>query len=179
MDSFESGDDSVNHGQFIMARAISDRTHAADTTRFFFIAGWSTALGLGVLCAALASLSRGPTGLAMQWSVKTVVAFLIGAPVGYYYWRLVARNHAHPVADRSRVNRASILLFGVGFCAFLYPLRFVPAEKFPDIVTGLGFAALALSLGGILLWRLRTALEADGEEHRKHPAPEAAADLEP
>jgi hypothetical protein len=114
----------------------------------------STALGLGCLAAAVEALRQDTGGFAFHVSAGTFVAFAVGLAAGLYYWKLAAKS---PLA--ARVATAFLVLAGIG--GFLYPLRFVPSDKMGEIATGLGVAACAISIGAVLLWRLKLFFDAD------------------
>jgi hypothetical protein len=56
-----------------------------------------------------------------------------------------------------------VLVLGVG--AFLYPLRFVPRDKWPEIRIGLITAVCALSGVACLLWGVKRFVDADEREN--------------
>src|SRR5580692_9546158 len=87
----------------------------------------STALALGCMAAAIESLRRDADGFTFQLSAGTLVAFVAGLAAGLYYWKLAAKGHW-----AARVGTALLVLAGVG--GFLYPLRFVPADKMGEII---------------------------------------------
>jgi hypothetical protein len=122
----------------------------------------STALALGCMAAALQSLRRGASGFAFQFSFGTFVAFAVGLAAGILYWKLASRN-----LFGARLGNTLLVLAGVG--AFLYPLRFVRADKVSDIAIGLGAATCAISLVGLLLLKMKRFFEADtaAEETKK------------
>ncbi|HWY78609.1 MAG TPA: hypothetical protein VN281_23540 [Verrucomicrobiae bacterium] len=134
---------------------------ASNEKDLFKVMKFSTALAFGALLASLESLRSSPAGFSFQLSYKTLLAFLIGAGIAMAYWSLVLRCGA--VARRTGVVVGTILLALFGIGAFLYPLRFVPREKLPDILIGLGLAACALSGVGGLLWGARRFLNADSQ----------------
>jgi len=121
---------------------------------FFRIVRGSTALALGGMVAALEALRRSAAGFTFHVSVWTFVAFAAGLAAGLLYWRLAARSRLG-----SRMGTALLLLAGVG--AFLYPLRFVPADKMAEIAIGLGMAFGAISMVAFLLWRIKRFFDAD------------------
>jgi len=129
---------------------------AALSRGFFRIVRASTALALGGMVAALEALRRSPVGFTFHVSVWTFVAFAAGCAAGLFYWRLAARSRL-----ASRMGTALLLAAGVG--GFLYPLRFVPADKMGEIAIGLSFAVCALTIVVFLLWRLKRFFEADND----------------
>jgi hypothetical protein len=63
----------------------------ADRT-FFKIAAFSTALGLGIMCAFLASLKDIRNDTSLVFTVWTVIWFLLGAAIGWGFWAFVRRK---------------------------------------------------------------------------------------
>jgi hypothetical protein len=133
---------------------VMPQPEAALSRGLFKIVVGSTALGLGCLAAAMEALRRDTGGFTFQLSARTFVAFSLGLAAGLYYWKLAARSLL-----AARVGTALLLLAGIG--GFLYPLRFVPANKMAEIGIGLGFATSALSVGAFMLWRLKCFFDAD------------------
>jgi len=114
----------------------------------------STAVALGCMAAAVQALRRSGDGFAFQVSVWTVAAFAAGVAAGLLYWKLASRSLL-----AVRLGSAFLVLTGVG--GFLYPLRFVPADKMADIAIGLGLAVCALSMVAFLLWRMKRFFDKD------------------
>ena len=121
---------------------------------FATIVRGSTALGLGCMAAAVESLRSNATGFAFQFSMGTIAAFALGAAAGLVFWKLAAGS---PLA--ARAGAALLLMAGLG--GFLYPLRFVPSEHMADIAVGLTVATCAVSIGGVLLWRMKRYFDED------------------
>ena len=121
---------------------------------FFKIAAISTAIGLGCAAASTESLRSSPGGFSFQITAGTFVAFAVGAAIGYFYWKLIARGTA-----AARIGSLMLGLTGVGL--FLYPLRFVPSGTLPDLIIGLVIAAGALGTVGFIIWRIARFLDAD------------------
>jgi len=132
------------------------------------IASGSTALAFGVALGSLQSLRHDAAGFSFQLSFGTAVAFAIGAVIGLLYWKLVTRSATRGASPLLRAASFLLLLGGVG--AFLYPLRFLPAEKLPDVYKGLAIAAVALSLIGFILWRIKRFLDQDSARNES-PSP--------
>jgi len=122
----------------------------------------STALGLGFMAAAIESLRSKASGFTFQFSMGTVAAFALGAAAGLVFWKLAAGSRL-----ASRAGAAFLLI--AGLCGFLYPLRFVPPDHMADTAIGLSVAAGAVSIGGVLLWRMKRFFdEDDAAEVVKH-----------
>jgi hypothetical protein len=121
------------------------------------VASICAAAALGGAGASVESLRSTASGLSFQVSLGTVVGFIIGTAIGLLYWHIAANS---AVAAR----RGSWVLAIAGVGLFLYPLRFVPAEKLPEIAIGLSTAAVALSIAGILISRVGRFLDGDERE---------------
>jgi hypothetical protein len=123
---------------------------------------WGTALAGGAMVASLQALQAGPNGFYFEISWATALAFAAGAAAVLAGWRILLQDAPTP---RGRLLRAGVkwVLLLSAAAAFLYPLRFVPRAKLPEIATGLGLAALVLSIVGWLLWTIRRFLEKDEE----------------
>ena len=83
----------------------------------------------------------------------------IGAAAGWFLWVLIGRLEANPsVAARRGLVVYCVLLSLGGLAVFAYPFRFVPPEKFRDVLIGLVAALIVLSFAGWMLFRLFKAL---------------------
>jgi hypothetical protein len=133
---------------------VVPQPEAALSRGFFKIVLGSTTLALGCMAAAIEALRRDATGFSFQVSAWTFVAFAAGLVAGVLYWKMAARS-----LFGVRLGTALLVLSGIG--GFLYPLRFVPADKMAEIGIGLGFAACALSIGAFMLWRMKLFFDAD------------------
>lgn len=130
---------------------------AADNSRVLnriIVTGLS--LAFSTLIASLQMLRPATSGFAFEFSWWTLLAFAVGGIVvvpcflTIVYstrkgWRLVAL----------------VIVSLIGICSFLYPLRFVPKEKFSAIFGGLALAALALAIVGAFLLLVRRFFEKD------------------
>jgi hypothetical protein len=125
-----------------------------------------TTLGCGALAASLEALHAGEAGFYFTFSWRTLLIFICGAGLVLWMWRIMLNEVDTP---RHRLARrgAKGLLLASAAAAFLYPLRFVPKSKLPEIAIGLGWAACALSIVGYLLLRARRFLEADEQKSSK------------
>jgi hypothetical protein len=138
-----------------------DAPAAASERVFFKIAGASTALGLAVLLGSVQAVRISPSGVSFTFTLGTLVAIVCGAVFGWLPWRLAASglSRAGKTSWLFRASAALVLLSGIAGC--LYPLRFVPAEKLPEVLKGLIVAVCVLSTLAFVLWRLRCFLERD------------------
>jgi hypothetical protein len=124
-------------------------------------------LGTTAACAAMAgtleALRAGADGFYFMISWRTGVVFICSAMMVLWAWRIVLDETEIP-SHRLARNVVKGLLLAVAAAAFLYPLRFVPKSKLPEIAIGLGMATCALSIVGFLVFRARRFLEEDEKE---------------
>lgn len=134
---------------------------------FLRIAMFSTALGVGVVAASLYSLRKTPSGLGFELTIGSVVAFIIGAAAGWWYWRMVGKlvlaSAEGSTERRAKLRIYSAVLIILGIAAFLYPIRFVPPENVREVVAGLGMAFLVLTGVALVLWQIKRFLDRDSE----------------
>jgi hypothetical protein len=122
----------------------------------------STALAFGCMLATLETLRPDSAGFSFEFSYKTVIAFLAGAAIAFPVWRLILNGTRLGQRQLSLATGGMVvLLLVVGVGAFLYPLRFVPRDKWPEIRTGLVTAVCALSGVACLLWGVKRFTDAD------------------
>jgi len=127
------------------------------STRFFFrIASFATALALGCAAASMQSLHWNASKLSFQISLGTFVAFAVGAGVALIFWKTAT-------SSVSSARKGSLWLALIGVAVFLYPLRFVPPEKLPDIAIGLTLAVAALSTIAWMIWQVGRFLDRDAQ----------------
>jgi hypothetical protein len=126
---------------------------------FLRIASISTALAFGAVLGSIESLRKDGSGFSFQLSGATVVGFMAGAAVGFLYWKLVSLSARHRASRLLRLSSSLLLLGAVG--VFLYPLRFLSAEKLAEVWQGLGADAVVLSVLGVILWRIKRFLDRD------------------
>lgn len=123
-----------------------------------------TAIGVGCMAASLESLRASPSGFSFQITIRTFVAFVLAAALMIPFWR-IAFEIVSGKQVRSRHIWAALLILVLGIAAFLYPLRFVPANVRPDLFTGLILAIFALSVLAFILVRIVKFLNADDARH--------------
>jgi hypothetical protein len=124
---------------------------------FMGIVSWSTALCLGGVLASLQALYKDGSGFGFHVTFATVAAFLVGVVAGLLYWRAARRGRSI-----RRVSIAVLVLFGA--MAFLYPIRFLTSDNRVEMLRGFAAAAIALSLGAFILWRLARFFERDASK---------------
>lgn len=128
------------------------------------IATFGSALTWGGIMASLQALTPAPEGFSFRISWLTFAAFFLGTAAVYLFWRVMLRKTEGSHQKLWRLI-AEILLVLSGVAAFLYPLRFVPKSKLPEISIGLAFAVVALSIVACMLLLIRRFLNADDRQN--------------
>ena len=145
------------------------------SSTLFRIAGAGASLAFGVMVGTLFALKPVPDGLAFELNIGAVIAFIAAGVFAWLYWRMIERmaSEKAPAQRKRRFVLFSIGVVLVGIVSFLYPLKFVPAEKRKDVFTGLALAVAVLSGVGFVMWKVRNFLEADlkksEEKERQEP----------
>ena len=135
-------------------------THAGSARTFGRIAATATELSFAIVLGSVACLDWSPSaGLGFRWRWGALLWMFIGVAAGWYLWVLIGRLETCP----SRATRKGLVVYCVllllgGLGVFAYPLRFVPPEKYRDVLIGLVAAIAALSFAGWMLFRLFRAL---------------------
>ena len=128
--------------------------------------GWSQfarvgmALAFGFMGGSLQSMTRDAEGLRFHVSLWTVVAFLVGAAVGWLYWEMAMKMSAQssPRARR-RFAFLTVLMFLGGFASYLYRLRFAPRTSSWEVAEGALMAFLVVGALAFIMWRIIRYLE--------------------
>ena len=120
---------------------------------------WSTALSFGCAFASDQALKFTTGGFSFEFSLGTVIAFIVGTGFGLLFWRLAA-------GGKSSLRKATGLMILVGVGLFLYPLRFVEARHLPEVAVGLIAAVFALSVLGFLTLQVKHYFDADERENK-------------
>ena len=153
---------------------MNDAKDASHTRTLFRIVGLATGLAFGTMVGSLFAVRNSPGGLVFELNAASVIAFLAAGVLAWFYWRMVAKLATGAVPGMKpkfppRFAAFSAALALIGLAAFLYPLRFIPAEKRADIFIGLLLAVAVLSGVGFVMWKVRNFLEADAERtEREH-----------
>ena len=136
--------------------------------RLYPIFTFSTALAFGCMLATLEALRPAPAGFSFELSYKTLIAFLAGGAIAFPLWHLILNGTHLGKRNLTLVTGGMVvLLLVLGVGAFLYPLRFVPRDKWPEIRTGLVTAVCALSGVACLLWGVKRFVDSDEREERE------------
>jgi hypothetical protein len=146
---------------------------------FIWVAMAATSAGLGVMLASLASLGSDEQGFTFEWNLWVLIAFLVGAGLGVFYWlsamklgELEAVDPAHARKKKQTFQLVTALLAVVSIFSFLYPMKFVRPEKRDDVRMGL-FMVPIFVVPCLTGWYLtKRYLEKDEVENVEHPAQE-------
>ena len=129
----------------------------------FRIAGLGASFAFGAMVASLFALRRVHDGFSFEWNVAAVIAFFGAGALAWCYWRMVARMAMEktPAPRTKKFILFSIGIVVVGIVSFLYPLKFIPAEKRQDVFIGLSLAAVCVTGVGLVMWKVKRFLDAD------------------
>jgi Sec-independent protein secretion pathway component TatC len=142
---------------------VNNNQNPGGTNPLFRLAGAGASIAFGAMVASLFALKSSPDGFSFELNIGAVLAFLIAAPFAWYYWRMVARMAVEKAPER-RKRKFVIFSIGiviVGVFSFLYPLKFIPAEKRQDVFIGLTLAAACITGVGVVMWKVMKFLDAD------------------
>jgi high-affinity Fe2+/Pb2+ permease len=126
--------------------------HLKNDRDFYRVVQVSSALGLGIVAAFLYSIREVNPSIRFEFSIGSIVAFLLAAAASWIFWRnLPLRSgESAPAGSKRRwlLLATTVLVVGmVGF--FAYGLRNVSGHKLREIVEG---TLLAVALVGFLSW---------------------------
>src|SRR4051812_21277884 len=145
---------------------MGDENRATNTSTLFRIAGVGASLAFGAMVGSLFAVKAQPGGLTFELNTATVLAFFAAATVAWFYWRMVTRMAADkaPQQRKKKFVAFSVGLVLVGIISFLYPLKFIAAEKRKDVFIGLALAAGCIIGVGAVMWKVKRFLDADLKE---------------
>ena len=130
--------------------------------------GWSRfarvgmALAFGFMAGSLEAFTRDAQGMRFQLGIWTLVAFLVGAAIGWYYWEMAMKmNERSSPAARRRFIWVTVLLFAGGFASYLYRLRFVARTSSAEVAEGVVLAFIVVGGIGFVMWRIGRYLEGE------------------
>ena len=116
----------------------------------------STALTFAAVFGWLACIDRQENGdLDFRWHWSALLWIVIGIASTIYFWRQVwpAQNDSS-VGKRNRLVKGWTALLIPSLIWMTYPLRFLSGKHFTDVLAGLTAAAIVLTLGALMLFRL-------------------------
>ena len=103
----------------------------------------------------MACVARTPVqGLIFRWRWGALIWMLLGACAGWYLWQAVWAADAQTPRARRRFFVMLVCLALGGLTVFVFPIIFVPAGQFREVLTGLLAAVLVLSIVGWMIFQL-------------------------
>src|SRR6266576_2759424 len=126
---------------------MNDREKPDGTSGLFRIVGVGASLAFGAMVASLFALKSANGGLTFELNAGAVISFVAAAALGWFYWRMVARMAAEKAPQQRKKKKFVVFSVGlvlVGIVSFLYPLKFIPAEKRKDVFIGLTLATCCI-----------------------------------
>lgn len=122
-----------------------------------------SALAFGFMAGSLQAFTRDAQGMRFDIGIGTVIAFLIGAAVGWFYWRAAMKLNIDPEHVSPRAKRRfivySALLFLAAFASYVYRIRFVSGPGSWEVAEGVLMAFVVVGVIGLVMWRLGRYLE--------------------
>ena len=100
---------------------------------------FGTTMACAVMAACLEALRARDTGFYFAPSWRTGLVLVCSGALILWGWRIVLDETDTPRHRLARRTVKGLLLAGAA-ASFLYPLRFVPKSKLPEIAIGLGMA---------------------------------------
>jgi len=136
-----------------------------DLSRMVALAG---GLGMGATLALSEALHIKDSTFSLQFSVKTVIAFVLGFAVAFAY---LSRILAHPErTSRLFIRGGLLIIIFLVLAAFMYPLRF-SLDKLMERLEGVAVALCFIAYGLILI---RTVVRGAEREEAEQEAKERA-----
>ena len=142
---------------------VKDKNKSGGMSPLFHIAGLGAAVAFGAMVASLFALNPAANGVTFQLNAATIISPLVATPFAWFYWRLMARMAVEktPQQRKRKFIVFSVGLMLVGLVSFLYPLKFIPAEKRQDVFIGLALAVGCITGVGFVMWKVKRFLDAD------------------
>jgi hypothetical protein len=149
---------------------MSDKRPKNNDRGLIRVIKFSSAAGLGIMAAFLYSVKQVTPRLRYEFSFGTVISFLLGTILSWFFWRLVFDRPdgaaVNPPKFRKRGFIALSLLFAAATVTpFALSLKGVAKDKALEVVQGTAIAMLALGGIGFLLWQVARFLEADSKQN--------------
>jgi FtsH-binding integral membrane protein len=146
-----------------------DQTHERNERDLARIVQFASAVSLGGTAAFLYSLKSVTPNLRLEFSLGTVVAFVVAAALSWFFWRFVFRLAS---TRQNRPGRSGAAWFAtiaaallvVTAAAFAYSVKDVGREKLGEVAIGAGAAILVLSFFGFIIWRVGRFFSEESDE---------------
>ena len=133
-----------------------------DERDFVRVVQAGTALGLGLMAAFLYSLKQVHPAIRLEFTVGTVLAFLVTAAFSWLFCSVLFKGEFNEgdtaqsaAIKKRRVARWTIFFIVVASLttggAFLYSLKDVAAESRREVLEGAGIAVVVLAIGVLLI----------------------------
>ena len=133
-----------------------------DERDFVQVVKFGTALGLGLMAAFLYSLKQVHPHIVIEFTLGTVLAFLITAAFSWAFCGVLFKGEFNEdgtaqtaIVRKRRVTRWVVFFIVVSGLttggAFLYSLKNVSADTRREVLLGGGFAVVVLSMGGYFI----------------------------
>ena len=127
--------------------------------RFLRITSIAAAPAVGLTVAGLQALTMTNSGLDVNITFTTGIAFIIGTVAALAFWKIAVGWLG---VRRERAVVIATIVVGLG--AYLYPVRFMPRDKLPDIGIGVGCALGVIGFGVYTFWRFMRFMDADNKK---------------
>ena len=142
----------------------------ADDAPFKRIIVVGTTLSLGAVYGWLAGFVRQPDGdLIFHWRWLVLVWALIGLGTTAWFWRKIWPQAGRPAVTRKDIVLGSLALALPGLWWLIFPLRSMRGQPhFWEVVTGLSIAAVVLTFGAFMIFRLVKGFEEEDAEEEEY-----------
>lgn len=117
---------------------------------------WVSSLSIAAMAGFLASLKQVNPVIRIQFSVLTVVAFVLGGVIMALFLRIVLHGNKR---HRAFIVVAAAVLAMLGY--FLLGLRSASPQNRDDMIIGTVAAVIVLSCVAFVLWRVGRYFESD------------------
>lgn len=118
------------------------------------------ALAFGFMAGSLEAMTRDAEGLRFHVGLWTVIAFLVGAALGWFYWEMAVRMSSDSSARaKRRFVIFTALMFVAAFASYLYRLRFAPGTSAGEVAQGVVLAFVVVGGIAVVMWRIVRFLE--------------------
>lgn len=133
-----------------------------DSRDFEKLVIWTSTFSIGVLAGFLASIKQVNPAVHFQFSVLSVVAFLLGGALTFLFLRSVLGKNT-----RHRALLVAIAAVAAVLGYFAFGIRHVSSDNRRDVTIGTAIALVVLSFVGWLIWRVAKFFESDQPNDRR------------